>query len=84
MENRLVSVWGIVRMERWNHIVGAEDTEDIPTRVCKESDFQRWFRGPEMLYSRDSEVENFDIEERLKQIERLVGSQEKVVRGKKR
>ena len=52
VENRVVSVWGIVRRERWNHVAGAVNTADIPTRVCKESDFQRWFRGPEM-YSRE-------------------------------
>ena len=56
VENRVVSARGIVSRERSNHIAAAVNTADIPTRVCKESDFQRWFRGPEMLYSRDSEI----------------------------
>ena len=32
MENRLVSVRGIVHSERWNHIEGAVNNADIPTR----------------------------------------------------
>ena len=36
-----------------------------------------------MLYSRNSEVENFDAKERLKQVERLVGGEAKVVGGRK-
>ena len=44
MENRVVSVRGIVRRVRWNHVAGSVNTADIATRVCKESDFQRWFR----------------------------------------
>ena len=77
--NRVVSVRGIVRRERWNHVAGAVNTAGIPMRVCKESDFQRWFRVPKMLYSRESEVENFDTEERLKQVVRSVGGEAKVV-----
>ena len=53
-------------------------------QVCKESDFQRWFRGPKMLYSRDSQAENFDDEERLKQVERLEGGEAKVIVGDER
>ena len=83
MENRVVSVRGIVRRVRWNRVAGSVNTADIPTRVCKESDFQRLFRGPEMLYSRNSEVENIDAEERLKQVERSVGGEAKVVGGRK-
>ena len=83
LENRVASVRGIVRRERWNHIAGAVNTGDIPTRVCKENGFQRRFRGPEMLYSRDSEVENFDAEERLKQVERSLGGEARVVGGRK-
>ena len=83
VENRVVSVRGIVRRVRWNHVAGSVNTADIATRVCKGSDFQRWFRGPEMLYSRNSEVENFDAKERLKQVERLVGGEAKVVGGRK-
>ena len=83
VENRVVSVRGIVRRVRWNHVAGSVNTADTATRVCKESDFQRWFRGPEMLYSRNSEVENFDAEERLKQVERLVSGEAKVVGGRK-
>ena len=79
----MVSVRGIVRRERWNHVAGAVNTAGIPMRVCKESDFQRWFRVPKMLYSRESEVENFDTEERLKQVERSVGGEAKVVGGRK-
>ena len=82
VENRVVSVREIVRRERWNHVAGAVNTADIATRVCNESDFQRWFRGPEM-YSRESEVENFDTEERLKQVERSVGGEAKVVGRRK-
>ena len=47
VENRVVSVRGIVCRERWNHVAGAVNTADVPTKVCKKSDFQRWFRGPE-------------------------------------
>ena len=54
VENRVVIIRRIVRRERWNHTAGAVNTADIPTRVCKESNFQRWFRGPEIFYSRDS------------------------------
>ena len=79
----MVSVRGIVRWERWKYITGAVNIADIPTRVCKESDFQQWFHNSKMLYSRDSEVENFDAEERLKQVERLVGGEAKVVGGRK-
>ena len=79
VESRVVSVRGIVRRERWNHVAGAVNTAGIPMRVCKESDFQRWFRVPKMLYSRESEVENFDTEERLKQVVRSVGGEAKVV-----
>ena len=71
-----------MRKERGNHVAGAVNTADIPTRICKESDFQRWFRSPEM-YSNGSEIEHFDTEERLKQVERLVGGEAKVVRGRK-
>ena len=79
----MVSVRGIVRRERWKYITGAVNTTDILTRVCKESDFQQRFHDSKMLYSRDSEVENFDAEERLKQVERLVGREAKVVGGRK-
>ena len=47
VENRVVSVRGIMCRERWNHVAGAVNTADVPTKVCKKSDFQRWFRGPE-------------------------------------
>ena len=62
---------------------GAVNTADITTRVCKESDFQLWFHGPEMLHSRNSEVEDLNAEESLKQVERLVGDETKVVGGRK-
>ena len=79
VESRVVSVRAIVRRERWNHVAGAANTAGIPTTVCKESDSQRWFRVPKMLYSRESEVENFDTDERLKQVIRSVGGEAKVV-----
>ena len=82
VENRVVSVREIVRKERGNHVAGAVNTADIPARICKESNFQRWFRGPEM-YSKESEIEHFDTEERWKQVESLVGGEAKVVRGRK-
>ena len=72
-----------MRRVRWNHVAGSVNTADIRTRICKESDFQRLFRGPEMLYSRNSEVGNFDVEERLKQVERLVGGEAIIVGGRK-
>ena len=41
VENRVVSVRGIVCRERWNHVAGAVNTADVPTKVCKKSVFQR-------------------------------------------
>ena len=83
MENRVVRVQGILHRERRNHIAGAVKTADIPMRVCKESDFQGWSHGPEMLHSRESEVKNFGAKERLKQVERLMGSEAKDPGGRK-
>ena len=83
LENRVVSVRGIVCRERRNHVAGAVNTADVPTRVCKESDFPRWFHGPEKWYLKESAVKNFDTEERLRQVEKLVGSEAKVVGGRK-
>ena len=83
MENRVVRVQGILHRERQNHIAGAVKTADIPMRVCKESDFQGWSHGPEMLHSRESEVKNFGAKERLKQVERLMGGEAKDPGGRK-
>ena len=83
MENRVVRVQGILHRERRNHIAGAVKTADIPMRVCKESDFQGWSHGPEMLHSRESEVKNFGAKERLKQVERLMGGEAKDPGGRK-
>ena len=83
MENRVVRVQGILHRERQNHIAGAVKTADIPMRVCKKSNFQGWSHGPEMLHSRESEVKNFGAEERLKQVERLMGGEAKDAGGRK-
>ena len=74
---------GNIALGEWNHIAGAVKTADISMRVCKESDFQRWSHGLEMLHSRESEVENFGAEERLKQVERLMGGEAKDAGGRK-
>ena len=79
----MVRVQGILHRERRNHIAGAVKTADIPMRVCKESDFQGWSHGPEMLHSRESEVKNFGAKERLKQVERLMGGEAKDPGGRK-
>ena len=68
----MVSVRGIVRRERWNHVAGAVNTADIPV--------VSWSRN--VVFER-VRVGNFDIEERLKQVEELVGGEAKVVGGRK-
>ena len=72
VESRVVSLRGIVRRERWNHVAGAVNTADIPV--------VSWSRN--VVFER-VRVGNFDIEERLKQVEELVGGEAKVVGGRK-
>ena len=51
MENRVVSIRNIIDKDSWYHISGVNNPADIPTRVCKINDFERWFNGPQFLYT---------------------------------
>ena len=67
-ENRVVSVRNIIDKDSWYHISGVNNPADIPTRVCRIDDFERWFDGPQFLYA-DIEISKFDVGERLKLVE---------------
>ena len=76
MENRVVSLRNIIDNDSWHHISGVSN----PTRAWRKNDFERWFDGPQILYT-DIEVSKFDIGERLKLVEAVV--QNKAKGGKK-
>ena len=59
VENRVVKIRKVVDCEDWNHIAGCINPADIPTRVCTEGDFQKWFCGPQFLHDVEFEVEAF-------------------------
>ena len=79
VENRVVSIRSVVDRDNWFHIAGVNNPVDIPTRVCKLSDLERWFKGPEFLYS-NFEVDEFDVGEKWKLVESVVESEMKVVK----
>ena len=60
MENRVVSIRNIIDKDSWYHISGVNNPADIPTRVCKINDFERWIDGP---YYTDIDVSKFDVGE---------------------
>ena len=37
--------------DTWYHISGVNNPADIPTRDFKVNDFERWFDGPQCLYT---------------------------------
>ena len=51
VENRVASLRNIIDKDSWYHISGVNNPADIPTRVCKINDFERWFDGPQFLYT---------------------------------
>ena len=69
--NRVVSIRNIIDKNSWYHISGVNNPADIPTRVCKINDFERWFNNPQLLHA-DIEVSKFDTGERLKLVEAVV------------
>ena len=61
----------------WYHISGVNNIADIPTRVCKINDFNRWFDGPQFLYT-VTDVSKFGVWGRLKLVEAAVRNEAKV------
>ena len=61
----------MIDKDSWYHISGVNNPADVPTRVCKINDFERWFDGPQFLYT-DIDVSKFDAKERLKLVEAVV------------
>ena len=43
---RVVTIRNIIDKDSWYHISGVNNPADIPTRVCKINDFERWFDDP--------------------------------------
>ena len=80
VENRVVIIRNVVDKDKWYHISGKNNPADIPTRICKLNDFERWFEGPQFLYS-DVDVSKFDVDEKMKLVEAVVQNEAKV--GKK-
>ena len=76
VENRVVILRNIIDNDSWHHISGVSN----PTQAWRKNDFERWFDGPQILYT-DIEVSKFDIGERLKLVEAVV--QNKAKGGKK-
>ena len=60
MENRVVSTRNIIDKGSCYHISSVNNPGDIPTRVCKINDFERWIDGP---YYTDIDVSKFDVGE---------------------
>ena len=75
-ENRVVSMRNIIDKDSWYHISGVNNPADIPTRVCRIDDFERWFDGPQFLYA-DIEISKFDVGARLKLVEAVVKNEAK-------
>ena len=71
VENRVVSIRNIIDKDSWYHIFRVNNPADIPTRVYRIDDFERWFDGPQFLYM-DIEISKFDVGERLKLVEAVV------------
>ena len=80
MKNRVVSIRNIIDKDSWYHTSGVNCLADIPTRICKINDFERWFDSPQFFYT-DIDVSKFDAGERLKLVE--AGVQNKAKGGKK-
>ena len=80
VENRVASIRNIIDKDSWYHISGVNNPADILTRVCKINDFERWFNGPQFLYT-DIDVSKFDVGDRLKLVEAVV---QKEAKGGKR
>ena len=75
-ENKVVSTRNIIDKDSWYHLSGVNIPADIPTRVCKINDFERWFNSPQFLYT-DIKVSKFDVRERLKLVEAVVQNKAK-------
>ena len=80
VENRVVTIRNIIDKDSCYHISGVNNPADIPTRACKINDFERWFNGPQFLYT-DIDVSKFDVGDRLKLVEAVVQNEAK---GEKR
>ena len=76
VENRVVSIRNIMGKDTYYHISGVINPADIPTRDFKVNDFDRWFDGPQCLYT-DIDVSKFDVGERLKLVEVVVQNESK-------
>ena len=68
VENRVVKIRGIVNCESWFFVEGDKNPADIPTRICKGEDFERWFRGPRFLLDEQPKVQGFDVEKKLNDV----------------
>ena len=51
VENKVASIRNIIDKDSWYHISGVNNPADIPTRVCKINDFERWCDGSQFLYT---------------------------------
>ena len=51
IENRVVSIRNIIDKDSWYHISSENNPADIHTRVCKINNLERWFDGPQFLYT---------------------------------
>ena len=80
MENRVVSIRNIMDKDSWYPISDVNNPADIPTQVSKINAFERWFDGPQFLYT-DIDVRKSDVEERLKLAKRLFRIGQKVEKG---
>ena len=58
VKNRVVSIRNIINKDSWYHISDVNNPADVPTRVCKINDFERWFDGPQFWYT-DIDVISF-------------------------
>ena len=63
-------------MDSCNRISSVNNPTDIPTRVCKVKDFERWFNGPPFLHT-NIDISKFDVGERLKLVKAVVENEAK-------
>ena len=73
VENRIRNIVG---KDSWYHISGVNNPADILIRVCKINNFERWFDGPQFLYT-DIDPSRFDAGERMELVEAVVQNEAK-------
>ena len=76
VENRAVSIRNAIDMDSCNRISSVNNPTDIPTRVCKVKDIERWFNVPPFLHT-NIDISKFDVGERLKLVKAVVQNEAK-------